>query len=141
MKFLDAYVARATPRAEVARATPTSLSPETQRGRVLRAVIAECDARGASEVPESAVAVRAWQLWPAEFGLTGYPYPDPMPVRSRLSQEEVLVRDGYVTRPELGRVRLTAKGRAWGDTCREPGSRAIRDPKSRGRGSKGTTSP
>lgn len=139
MKFLDAYIARATPRADVARATPSALSPETQRGRVLRAVIAECEARGASEVPESAVAVRAWQLWPDEFSLTGYPYPDPMPVRSRLSQGEVLVRDGYVTRPELGRVRITAKGRAWGDRCREPGSRGSRDPRATERDPKGTT--
>lgn len=81
---------------------------------MLRALVAECEARGVSEVPESAVAVRAWLMFGEPFALAGFPeHPDPGPVRSRLSGGEVIVRDGYAARPELGRVRLTAKGRAW----------------------------
>lgn len=131
-RFFDVYVMRRTlpltpeARENVARATRSlrALSANTQRGRVLLALVTECALRGVSEVSEAAVAVRAWRMFPAEFSLPGFPeYPDAKQVCARLSSGERIVSEGYAERPVSGVVRVTPK--AWGWWEAEGGSRAL----------------
>lgn len=130
--FFDVYVSRATlpltpeARENVARATRAlrAIGANTQRGRVLLALVTECSLRGVSEVSEVAVAVRAWRLFPAEFSLPGFPeYPDARQVCARLSSGERIVAEGYAERPAVGVVRVTPK--AWGWWEAEGGSFAL----------------
>lgn len=89
----------------------STLSPETQRGRVLAAV-AEIASGSAAPVALSAVVVGAWTRHAPTFGLSGFEeaHPDAAQVRARVA---ALVADGYLTYVASGQLSLTPHAERW----------------------------
>lgn len=86
--------------------------------RILRAAL-DLSAHGA--IDAHALAVRAWELYPASFALNGYPqYPNANAVLVKLSGDAGLVGRGLLRRVSTSTYALTNRGRDLARTLRAP---------------------
>lgn len=88
----------------------------TLREKVLVALAWAVDERTGMALPRRPVevehvVVKAWKLWPSDFGLRNYPQPDASRVLCKFAGSYGLVRLGLASRTRPGVYELTPKGR------------------------------
>jgi hypothetical protein len=87
--------------------TATLRASLTVRQKILVAAVALCE--GNFDV--DALVLRAWELFPESFSLTGGKHPDSNRVLSKLSGTDGLCTIGWLTRPAPSTYRVTRDGR------------------------------
>lgn len=111
------------------------LNPDSARGRIIAAMGALGLDR--EDLTREEITVRAWRLWPEDFGLQGFErhHPDMMRVAPRLTTRDPLSTLGLMRCDDVvGRYRLTERGRKWWRWC---GSVILTEAKARATRAKG----
>ena len=95
-------------------ATPAPEPTPDDALNVRQAIVLALASLGDGPVSVGDLVVACWRRFPARFGLAGHvdAHPDSAKVQAKLSGAGGLADAGLVTRPEIGRVVLTPKGRA-----------------------------
>ena len=111
------------------------LNPDSARGRIIAAMGSLGLDR--DDLTREEITVRAWLLWPEDFGLQGFErhHPDTMRVSPRLTTRDPLSTLGLLRCNEVvGRYHLTERGRKWWRWC---GSVILTEAKARATRAKG----